>query len=96
MVDSVKISVQRARRSRLPETDFTDLPFGKVYSDHMFMADHTEGEWKNFRILPFGNISLSPATPAIHYAQSIFEGLKVYHGPRMRRWFFVRMTTCDG
>lgn len=80
MVDSLKIDLERVKRSRLPETDFDDLPFGKVYTDHMFMADHDGNHWKNFRILPFGNILLSPATPALHYAQSIFEGLKAYRG----------------
>jgi branched-chain amino acid aminotransferase len=80
MVDSLKIEVQHIKKSRLPKIDFTDLPFGKVYSDHMLMADFSDGEWKNFRILPFGKISVSPATPAIHYGQSIFEGLKAYKG----------------
>lgn len=79
MVDSLKIEVQKVKRSRLPEIDLDDLPFGKVYSDHMFLADYSGGEWKNFRILPFGDISVSPATPAIHYGQSIFEGLKAHH-----------------
>lgn len=80
MVDSLKIEIQHIKKSRLPDIDFTDLPFGKVYSDHMLMADFSDGEWKNFRILPFGKISVSPATPAIHYGQSIFEGLKAYKG----------------
>ncbi len=81
MVDSLKIEVKKVTRSRIPETDFGDLPFGKVYSDHMFMADYTGGEWRDLRIVPYGKIEISPATPAIHYAQSIFEGLKAYHGP---------------
>ena len=80
MVDSLKIDVQHIKKSRLPEIDFAHLPFGKVYSDHMLMADFADGEWKNFRILPFGKIAVSPATPAIHYGQSIFEGLKAHHG----------------
>jgi branched-chain amino acid aminotransferase len=79
MVDSLKIDFQQVKRSRLPEIDFNNLPFGKVYSDHMFMADFSGREWKNFRILPYGNISVSPASPAIHYSQSIFEGLKAHH-----------------
>ncbi|MEX2235533.1 MAG: branched-chain amino acid aminotransferase [Cyclobacteriaceae bacterium] len=81
MVDSLKIDLHQVKLSRLPEIDFNDRPFGKVYSDHMFMADFSAREWKNFRILPYGNISVSPATPAIHYGQSIFEGLKAHHGP---------------
>src|SRR5687768_2080012 len=78
MVDTLKIDIERVKRSRLPQTDFNNLPFGKVYSDHMFLADFRDGEWKNFRIIPYGNISVSPATPAIHYGQSIFEGMKAY------------------
>lgn len=81
MVDSLKIEVERIGRSRLPEIDFNDLPFGKVYTDHMFKADFAGGEWQDFRIVPFGKIAVSPATPAIHYGQSIFEGLKAYRGP---------------
>ncbi|MBK7651020.1 MAG: branched chain amino acid aminotransferase, partial [Flammeovirgaceae bacterium] len=29
------------------------------------------------RIIPY-NLSISPATPALHYGQSIFEGMKAY------------------
>lgn len=81
MVESIKIDVKKVKHSRLPEIDFNDLPFGKVYADHMFMADFTDGEWKNFRIVPFGHMLVSPATPAIHYGQSIFEGLKAHYSP---------------
>ncbi len=78
MVDTIKIDIDRVKRSRLPEVDFNNLPFGKVYSDHMFMADYRDGEWKNLRIVPYGYMEVSPATPAIHYGQSIFEGMKGY------------------
>jgi branched-chain amino acid aminotransferase len=80
MTDTLKIDIQRTTRSRLPQVDFNDLPFGKVYTDHMFMADYREGQWQNLRIIPYGNIPMSPATPAIHYGQSIFEGMKAYTG----------------
>jgi branched-chain amino acid aminotransferase len=76
MVETQKIAIQRAPYSRVPQVDFTDLPFGKIYTDHMFMADFREGEWSNLRIIPYGHMTVSPATPAIHYGQSIFEGLK--------------------
>ena len=52
--------------------------FGLNYSDHMFMADFKDGEWKNSRIVPYGNLSISPANATLHYAQSIFEGLKAH------------------
>lgn len=76
MVAIERIRVERVKQSTISQVDFTDLPFGKIYTDHMFMADYRDGEWKNLRIVPYGNISVSPATPAIHYGQSIFEGMK--------------------
>lgn len=75
------ISIQRAANSRLPEFDFSNTPFGKFYTDHMFIADYKDKDWKNPRIVPYGKISVSPATPALHYSHSIFEGLKAHHSP---------------
>ena len=78
MVDTDKITVQKIAKSRINEVDFNNIPFGKVYSDHMFIADYREGGWDNFRVVPYGMMPVSPATPAIHYGQSIFEGLKAH------------------
>lgn len=73
---SSRIHVQRTQQSRLPELDFNDIPFGKVFSDHMFVADYRDGAWADFRIVPFGPISMHPASAVLHYAQTIFEGMK--------------------
>lgn len=80
MVDTIEVNIQKTAKSRISEVDFTKIPFGKVYSDHMFLADYRNKEWSNFRIVPYGHVPMSPATPAIHYGQSIFEGLKAYPG----------------
>lgn len=76
MVETEKIQIERVANSRLAAVDFSNIPFGKIYTDHMFLADYREGEWKNFRIVPYGYMPISPATPALHYGQSIFEGMK--------------------
>jgi branched-chain amino acid aminotransferase len=76
MVDTQKISIQKVKQSRVHEVDFANIPFGKIYTDHMFMADFRNGEWNNFRVMPYGYMPISPATPALHYGQSIFEGMK--------------------
>ncbi|MCO6486499.1 MAG: branched-chain amino acid aminotransferase [Saprospiraceae bacterium] len=70
------IKVTRAETTRIGTVDFSNIPFGRVFSDHMFMADYKDGTWQNFQILPFGPISIHPACMAIHYGQSIFEGMK--------------------
>ena len=58
------------------------LGFGKIFTDHMFVMNYTEGTgWHDPRIEPFHNISLSPAAMVYHYGQEMFEGLKAYKGP---------------
>lgn len=71
-----KISVQKIAQSRINEVDFKNLPFGKHFADHIFIADYYNGDWHDCRIVPFGDFSLHPATSAIHYGQALFEGLK--------------------
>ena len=78
MIETLTIKTTKTAHSRLAETNKTDLAFGKYFTDHMFVADYEDGEWKNFEILPYGPIPLSPATSALHYGQTIFEGLKAY------------------
>ncbi|MFC2126697.1 branched-chain amino acid aminotransferase [Bacteroidota bacterium] len=78
MVDTLKIERHAIEKSRITEVDFDNIQFGRVYSDHMFVADFLNGEWQNFTIQPYGDLNLSPATFALHYGQSIFEGLKAY------------------
>jgi len=81
VIDTLDITITKTSTSRLDETDFNDLPFGKIFSDHMFIADYDDGEWKNFQIMPYGDLSLSPAIASLHYGQTFFEGLKAYMHP---------------
>nr|WP_305121720.1 branched-chain amino acid aminotransferase [Pedobacter mongoliensis] len=79
--NTLDIKVAKTTASRLQETDFNNLPFGHIFSDHMFVADYADGEWKNFQIMPYGDLSLSPAIASLHYGQTFFEGLKAYSHP---------------
>lgn len=59
--------------------DSASLGFGKIFTDHMFIMDYAAGKgWYNARIVPFGNISLHPASTVLHYGSEIFEGMKAY------------------
>lgn len=71
-----KITIEKIKESRIQTIDFNNLPFGKHFSDHMFEMDFADGKWGEPKIVPFRNLSVHPATSAIHYGQSIFEGLK--------------------
>lgn len=74
----MKISITKTTTpSTMPPED--KLGFGKVFTDHMLIVDWTESEgWKDARIVPFGRISLHPASTVLHYGAEIFEGLKAY------------------
>ncbi|NLE13082.1 MAG: branched-chain amino acid aminotransferase [Clostridiales bacterium] len=62
--------------------DQTKLGFGKYFTDHMFIMNYTEGKgWYDPRIVPYQDITLSPAATVFHYAQEMFEGLKAYKTP---------------
>lgn len=72
------ITVEKTPLSRLDTTDLTNLAFGSVLADHMFLADYVNGEWKEGKIQPYGPIPMSPAMSALHYGQSLFEGMKAF------------------
>ena len=58
------------------------LGFGIHYTDHMFIMDYSDEKgWYDPRIVPFQNISLSPAACVFHYGAEVFEGLKAYRRP---------------
>ena len=59
--------------------DSSALGCGKIFTDHMFIMDwNVDKGWYNARIVPFGNISLHPASTVLHYGSEILEGLKAY------------------
>lgn len=80
-VSTLEIKVKKVEKSRINQLDPANIQFGKLYSDHMLVAHYEKGEWKQPEIIPFGNVSLSPATTFFHYGQAIFEGVKAYKDP---------------
>ncbi len=68
--------------NRKEKPDESALGFGKIFTDHMFVMDYTEGcGWHDARIVPYGPLTLDPACMVFHYAQEMFEGLKAYRTP---------------
>ncbi|MBD8487721.1 branched-chain amino acid aminotransferase [Echinicola sp. CAU 1574] len=78
MNTTIDIQIKQTSQSKLPGTNFENLSFGQVMSDHMFVADYKNGEWQNFSIEPYAPLALNPANATLHYGQSVFEGLKAY------------------
>ena len=72
----IKIELTKNKKQK---PDYSNLPFGVYYTDHMFEWDYTEGiGWHDPRIVPFHNLEMSPCSMVLHYGQSTFEGLKAY------------------
>nr|XP_054596138.1 branched-chain-amino-acid aminotransferase, cytosolic isoform X2 [Nothobranchius furzeri] len=64
-----------------PKPDPSTLLFGKQFSDHMLTISWSEkGGWEAPEIKPFQNLSLHPATSALHYSIELFEGMKAFRG----------------
>jgi branched-chain amino acid aminotransferase len=78
MTEIQQISIEKNTSSSRSLIDFNNLDFGKYHSDHMYVADYNNDNWHNMRIVPYQNISLSPATASLHYGQTVFEGFKAH------------------
>lgn len=85
---SHKISIEKAKQSKIDKVDFDNLPFGQVYSDHMLVCDYADGKWEAPKIVPYQQISLDPSAKIFHYGQSVFEGMKAYKDAQNDIWLF--------
>ncbi|MDQ2086812.1 branched-chain amino acid aminotransferase [Herbivorax sp. ANBcel31] len=75
---SFKISFEKTQNPK-EKPDPSNLGFGELFTDHMFIMDYTEGKgWHDPRIVPYAPLQLDPSTMVFHYGQAIFEGLKAY------------------
>ncbi len=74
MEHTISITTQAERKV----TDTKAIPFGKVPTEHMFIAEYSNGQWSNARVTPFQNLVLSPMALCLHYGQTVFEGMKAF------------------
>ena len=73
------IRVELTKTPKAKPTDESNLGFGHVFTDHMFIMNYDKGQgWHDARIVPYAPLELSPAAMCLHYAQEVFEGLKAY------------------
>jgi branched-chain amino acid aminotransferase len=78
MSEPIRISRATAKK---PKPKDSELTFGTVFTDHMFVADFQEEKgWYDPRIEPYGPLVLDPAAAVLHYAQAVFDGLKAFRG----------------
>ncbi|MFV0237510.1 MAG: branched-chain amino acid aminotransferase [Flavobacteriales bacterium] len=84
----MSVEIQKIEKSKLSDTSFDNIIFGKSFTDHMLIAKYKDGKWSEPVIKPYGNISISPATQALHYGQAVFEGMKAYRNKNNEAFIF--------
>jgi branched-chain amino acid aminotransferase len=75
---AISLKITKTQQSRIDQCDFNNIQFGTIFADHMFCCNYENGTWQDAEIQPFGPIALSPSISALHYGQSIFEGMKAF------------------
>lgn len=75
---TTKMPILKTTVSKIKEVDFSQLEFGKYISDHMLVCDFVKTDWLQPQIVPYGNLSISPSALALHYGQTVFEGMKAF------------------
>lgn len=74
-----EIRVELTKTPKAKPADEHHLPFGDIFTDHMFLMDYDDGQgWHDARIVPYGPLPIDPAAMVLHYGQEVFEGLKAY------------------
>lgn len=82
------IDIQKSPTSKIEKTNFDNLVFGQVFTDHMMECDFVDGKWQNPVIKPYGPLTLDPSARVFHYGQAVFEGMKAYKDKDERIWLF--------
>ncbi len=73
-----KFIIEKIKESKLSKADFSHLVFGKLFSDHMLVADYFDGTWQTPKIIPYQALPYEPSAKVFHYGQAVFEGMKAY------------------
>lgn len=78
MTNTYEIVIDKVKKSKIEAIDFSNLTFGKTFTDHMLECTWRDGEWHTTVIKPYGPIQVDPSSKVFHYGQAIFEGMKAF------------------
>lgn len=78
MIAAADFNITKIERSKLNDINLENIPFGKYMTDYMLEVDYENGKWQTPEIKPYQPMLMAPSLAAIHYGQSIFEGVKAY------------------
>ena len=77
-MDALEIELTSEKKPIPPSSKLT---FGRTFTDHMLTIpwNSTTG-WGAPKIQPYGPLALDPSSTVLHYAPTLFEGMKAYKG----------------
>lgn len=77
-IDPSRVEVVRNASPAVPPPS-SGLKFGHTFTDHMLTIPwNVVSGWGVPKIQPYGPLALDPSCTVLHYAQTIFEGMKAY------------------
>ena len=82
------LHIEKIKKSKISDVDFSNLKFGKVFTDHMFECDYENGAWQTPKIRPYQPLLFDPSAKVFHYGQAVFEGMKAYKDENNDVWLF--------
>jgi branched-chain amino acid aminotransferase len=83
-----EIDIVISETSKIAQVDFDNIPFGRVFTDHMFECDFKDGKWQTPRIKPYKALTIDPSARVFHYGQAVFEGMKAFKDDEDQVWLF--------
>ena len=69
------IQITPIQNSRIDSVDFNNLPFGTLFSDHMFTCDFKEGKWQNPTIKSCGIYGITILSADLFKRLQLSKGL---------------------
>jgi len=88
MIAAADFNITKIERSKLNDINLENIPFGKYMTDYMLEVDYENGKWQTPEIKPYQPLLMAPSLAAIHYGQSIFEGVKAYKNAEGEPYIF--------
>jgi branched-chain amino acid aminotransferase len=92
--NALPIEITKIAATKIKNVDFDNLPFGSIFTDHMFVCDYKNGAWQQPEILPYAPILMDPSSKVFHYGQAIFEGMKAFKDENDAIWLFRPDENC--
>lgn len=80
----------------IPQENSRELWSFAACSDHMITVKWTiDNGWTSPRLMPYGDLSISPAASTLHYATQCFEGMRAYRGHDLKLRLFRPELNCE-